>query len=145
MLLIFFHHHHHHYYNIAPSVHMFNQCFLSLWKPRSSHKWTCELELKGSQCSFVKLCSEKYNIFSLLLNNRWFDWIHCFLEQPTVAHLSCSCFAQIAPVENNNSYDELKRDAKMCLSLMSQGLLYPQQVPLVLQVLKQVRGAFQMM
>lgn len=45
---------------------------------------------------------------------------------------------QIAPVENDNSYDELKRDAKMCLSLMSQGLLYPQQVPLVLQVLKQV-------
>lgn len=41
-------------------------------------------------------------------------------------------------MENDNSYDELKRDAKMCLSLMSQGLLYPQQVPLVLQVLKQV-------
>lgn len=50
--------------------------------------------------------------------------------------------AQIAPVENDNSYDELKRDSKMCLSLMSQGLLYPQQVPLVLQVLKQVRGDF---
>ncbi|KAF7252296.1 Proteasome activator complex subunit 4 [Varanus komodoensis] len=48
-------------------------------------------------------------------------------------------FFKIAPVENDNSYDELKRDAKMCLSLMSQGLLYPQQVPLVLQVLKQVR------
>uniref|UniRef100_A0A8D2L1E2 Proteasome activator subunit 4 n=1 Tax=Varanus komodoensis TaxID=61221 RepID=A0A8D2L1E2_VARKO len=46
-------------------------------------------------------------------------------------------FFKIAPVENDNSYDELKRDAKMCLSLMSQGLLYPQQVPLVLQVLKQ--------
>ncbi|KAB1266874.1 Proteasome activator complex subunit 4 [Camelus dromedarius] len=40
-------------------------------------------------------------------------------------------------MENDNSYDELKRDAKLCLSLMSQGLLYPHQVPLVLQVLKQ--------
>ncbi|ETE72009.1 Proteasome activator complex subunit 4, partial [Ophiophagus hannah] len=47
-------------------------------------------------------------------------------------------FFKIAPVENDHSYDELKRDAKMCLSLMSQGLLYPQQVPLVLQVLKQI-------
>lgn len=41
-------------------------------------------------------------------------------------------------MENDNSYDELKRDAKLCLSLMSQGLLYPHQVPLVLQVLNQV-------
>ncbi|EGV92976.1 Proteasome activator complex subunit 4 [Cricetulus griseus] len=48
-------------------------------------------------------------------------------------------FFKIAPVENDNSYDELKRDAKLCLSLMSQGLLYPHQVPLVLQVLNQVR------
>uniref|UniRef100_A0A8C5PB42 Proteasome activator subunit 4 n=1 Tax=Leptobrachium leishanense TaxID=445787 RepID=A0A8C5PB42_9ANUR len=44
---------------------------------------------------------------------------------------------KIAPVENDNSYDELKRDAKLCLSLMSQGLLYPEQVPLVLDVLIQ--------
>ncbi|XP_075452050.1 proteasome activator complex subunit 4 isoform X1 [Ascaphus truei] len=44
---------------------------------------------------------------------------------------------KIAPVENDTNYDELKRDAKMCLSLMSQGLLYPEQVPLVLEVLKQ--------
>ncbi|GCB62155.1 hypothetical protein scyTo_0011429, partial [Scyliorhinus torazame] len=43
----------------------------------------------------------------------------------------------IAPVENDESYDELKRDAKMCLSLMSQGLLYPQQVFMVLDVVKQ--------
>lgn len=53
--------------------------------------------------------------------------------------LVCFIVFQIAPVENDNSYDELKRDAKLCLSLMSQGLLYPHQVPLVLQVLKQVR------
>ncbi|KAG2467259.1 PSME4 protein, partial [Polypterus senegalus] len=46
---------------------------------------------------------------------------------------------KIAPVENDDSYDELKRDAKTCLSLMSQGLLYPHQIPLVLQVLNQVR------
>ncbi|KFO18474.1 Proteasome activator complex subunit 4 [Fukomys damarensis] len=46
-------------------------------------------------------------------------------------------FFKIAPVENDNGYDELKRDAKLCLSLMSQGLLYPHQVPLVLKVLNQ--------
>lgn len=46
---------------------------------------------------------------------------------------------QIAPVENDDSYDELKRDAKTCLSLMSQGLLYPEQIPMVLCVLHEVR------
>ncbi|XP_063300040.1 proteasome activator complex subunit 4 [Pelobates fuscus] len=44
---------------------------------------------------------------------------------------------KIAPVENDHNYDELKRDAKLCLSLMSQGLLYAEQVPLVLDVLRQ--------
>ncbi|XP_039595074.1 proteasome activator complex subunit 4A isoform X2 [Polypterus senegalus] len=48
---------------------------------------------------------------------------------------------KIAPVENDDSYDELKRDAKTCLSLMSQGLLYPHQIPLVLQVLNQTAGS----
>nr|XP_015218489.1 PREDICTED: proteasome activator complex subunit 4 isoform X1 [Lepisosteus oculatus] len=48
---------------------------------------------------------------------------------------------KIAPVENDDSYDELKRDAKTCLSLMSQGLLYPQQIPMVLQVLKEIAGS----
>lgn len=47
---------------------------------------------------------------------------------------------KIAPVENDDSYDELKRDAKTCLSLMSQGLLYPEQIPLVLQVLNEIAG-----
>lgn len=45
---------------------------------------------------------------------------------------------QIAPVENDDSYDELKRDAKTCLSLMSQGLLYSEQIPMVLSVLQEV-------
>ena len=45
---------------------------------------------------------------------------------------------QIAPVENDDSYDELKRDAKTCLSLMSQGLLYPDQIPMVLSALQEV-------
>lgn len=49
-----------------------------------------------------------------------------------------STCVQIAPVENDDSYDELKRDAKTCLSLMSQGLLYPEQIPLVLKVLNEV-------
>lgn len=44
---------------------------------------------------------------------------------------------QIAPVENDDSYDELKRDAKTCLSLMSQGLLYPEQIPMVLSALQE--------
>lgn len=45
---------------------------------------------------------------------------------------------QIAPVENDDSYDELKRDAKTCLSLMSQGLLYSEQIPMVLSALQEV-------
>ncbi|TKS85439.1 Proteasome activator complex subunit 4A [Collichthys lucidus] len=44
---------------------------------------------------------------------------------------------KIAPVENDDSYDELKRDAKTCLSLMSQGLLYPEQIPMVLRALQE--------
>ncbi|KAG9344464.1 hypothetical protein JZ751_011134 [Albula glossodonta] len=48
---------------------------------------------------------------------------------------------KIAPVENDDSYDELKRDAKTCLSLMSQGLLYPEQIPLVLSALKEIAGS----
>lgn len=49
----------------------------------------------------------------------------------------CPLF-QIAPVENDDSYDELKRDAKTCLSLMSQGLLYTEQIPMVLSALQEV-------
>uniref|UniRef100_A0A671QLX7 Proteasome activator complex subunit 4A n=1 Tax=Sinocyclocheilus anshuiensis TaxID=1608454 RepID=A0A671QLX7_9TELE len=41
---------------------------------------------------------------------------------------------KIAPVENDDSYDEMKRDAKTCLSLMSQGLLYSEQIPQVLSI-----------
>uniref|UniRef100_A0A3B3B675 Proteasome activator subunit 4a n=1 Tax=Oryzias melastigma TaxID=30732 RepID=A0A3B3B675_ORYME len=48
---------------------------------------------------------------------------------------------KIAPVENDDSYDELKRDAKTCLSLISQGLLYPEQIPMVLTVLKEIAGS----
>ncbi|XP_068596993.1 proteasome activator complex subunit 4A [Brachionichthys hirsutus] len=45
---------------------------------------------------------------------------------------------KIAPVENDDSYDELKRDAKTCLSLMSQGLLYSEQIPMVLSALQEI-------
>ncbi|XP_036402211.1 proteasome activator complex subunit 4A [Megalops cyprinoides] len=48
---------------------------------------------------------------------------------------------KIAPVENDDSYDELKRDAKTCLSLMSQGLLYPEQIPKVLKALQEIAGS----
>lgn len=45
---------------------------------------------------------------------------------------------QIAPVEIDESYDEMKQDARTCLSLMSQGLLYPEHIPLVLAALEEV-------
>ncbi|KAJ8248283.1 hypothetical protein GJAV_G00240340 [Gymnothorax javanicus] len=48
---------------------------------------------------------------------------------------------KIAPVENDDSYDELKRDAKTCLSLISQGLLYPEQIPQVLSTLQEIAGS----
>ncbi|KAM6956793.1 proteasome activator complex subunit 4A [Aplochiton taeniatus] len=48
---------------------------------------------------------------------------------------------KIAPVENDDSYDELKRDAKTCLSLMSQGLLYPEQIAQVLSSLQEIAGS----
>ncbi|KAI1887190.1 hypothetical protein AGOR_G00203600 [Albula goreensis] len=48
---------------------------------------------------------------------------------------------KIAPVENDDSYDEMKRDAKACLSLMSQGLLYPEQIPHVLLALQEIAGS----
>ncbi|KAJ8396071.1 hypothetical protein AAFF_G00026030 [Aldrovandia affinis] len=48
---------------------------------------------------------------------------------------------KIAPVENDDSYDEMKRDAKACLSLMSQGLLYPEQIPEVLHALQESAGS----
>uniref|UniRef100_A0A672JBZ7 Proteasome activator subunit 4a n=1 Tax=Salarias fasciatus TaxID=181472 RepID=A0A672JBZ7_SALFA len=48
---------------------------------------------------------------------------------------------KIAPVENDDSYDELKRDAKTCLSLMSQELLYSEQIPMVLSALQEIAGS----
>ncbi|XP_056326451.1 proteasome activator complex subunit 4A isoform X1 [Danio aesculapii] len=45
---------------------------------------------------------------------------------------------KIAPVENDDSYDEMKTDAKTCLSLMSQGLLYSEQIPQVLGALEEI-------
>lgn len=41
-------------------------------------------------------------------------------------------------MENDDSYDEMKRDAKTCLSLMSQGLLYSEQISQVLDALEEV-------
>ncbi|XP_076868497.1 proteasome activator complex subunit 4A isoform X2 [Brachyhypopomus gauderio] len=45
---------------------------------------------------------------------------------------------KIAPVENDDNYDEMKRDAKTCVSLMAQGLLYPEQIPHVLSTLREI-------
>ncbi|XP_037609870.1 proteasome activator complex subunit 4B-like [Sebastes umbrosus] len=47
---------------------------------------------------------------------------------------------KIAPVEIDESYDEMKQDARTCLSLMSQGLLYPEHIPLVLAALEEMAG-----
>uniref|UniRef100_A0A3Q2Y0U2 Proteasome activator subunit 4 n=1 Tax=Hippocampus comes TaxID=109280 RepID=A0A3Q2Y0U2_HIPCM len=55
--------------------------------------------------------------------------------------LTMSDSSKIAPVENDDSYDELKRDAKTCLSLMSQGLLYTEQIPMVLNALQEIAGS----
>ncbi|XP_046888598.1 proteasome activator complex subunit 4B-like [Hypomesus transpacificus] len=45
---------------------------------------------------------------------------------------------KIAPVEMDENYDEMKQDARTCLSLMSQGLLYPDHVPTVLAALQEM-------
>ena len=53
-----------------------------------------------------------------LLDQRSLRWLGSL-------YLFCPIFLALhfVPVENDDSYDELKRDAKTCLSLMSQGLL----------------------
>ncbi|XP_028989298.1 proteasome activator complex subunit 4B-like isoform X2 [Betta splendens] len=48
---------------------------------------------------------------------------------------------KIAPVEIDESYDEMKQDARTCLSLMSQGLLYPEHIPPVLAALEEMAGS----
>ncbi|XP_028286764.1 proteasome activator complex subunit 4B [Parambassis ranga] len=48
---------------------------------------------------------------------------------------------KIAPVEIDESYDEMKQDARTCLSLMSQGLLYPEHIPQVVAALKEMAGS----
>ncbi|KAM6951408.1 proteasome activator complex subunit 4B [Aplochiton taeniatus] len=48
---------------------------------------------------------------------------------------------KIAPVEIDESYDEMKQDARTCLSLMSQGLLYAEQIPPVLTVLEEMASS----
>ncbi|XP_068162395.1 proteasome activator complex subunit 4B-like [Antennarius striatus] len=45
---------------------------------------------------------------------------------------------KIAPVEIDENYDEMKQDARTCLSLMSQGLLYFEHIPLVLTALEEM-------
>uniref|UniRef100_A0A3Q3FX53 Proteasome activator Blm10 mid region domain-containing protein n=1 Tax=Kryptolebias marmoratus TaxID=37003 RepID=A0A3Q3FX53_KRYMA len=48
---------------------------------------------------------------------------------------------KIAPVEIDESCDEMKQDARTCLSLMSQGLLYPEHIPPVLAALEEMAGS----
>lgn len=58
----------------------------------------------------------------------------CLSSPPS---LSVPLSLQIAPVEIDENYDEMKQDARTCLSLMSQGLLYPEHIPLVLAALEE--------
>lgn len=74
--------------------------------------------------------------------SRWKAFIYSTdlkLLRPKTSRSFLRLLFQIAPVENDDSYDELKRDAKTCLSLMSQELLYTEQIPMVLSVLQEVR------
>ncbi|XP_063047941.1 proteasome activator complex subunit 4A [Engraulis encrasicolus] len=65
----------------------------------------------------------------------------CFSSATTEQLQLLPLLFKIAPVENDDSYDEMKQDAKTCLALMSQGLLYTEEIPLVLGVLKEVAGS----
>lgn len=92
-----------------------------------------------SQNSYVCFpCCSRWNTHSLtflkiyLYTYKWHKLTPAFM-------LTYVCLVlQIAPVENDDSYDELKRDAKTCLTLMSQGLLYTEQIPMVLITLQEV-------
>lgn len=95
--------------------------------------------------SFSTAVSEQLRLLPLLFKVKHL-LIHSiltlnFLSKGTSNHFLLTYLRplfQIAPVENDDSYDELKRDAKTCLSLMSQGLLYSEQIPMVLRVLQEV-------
>lgn len=100
--------------------------------------------------SFSTAVAEQLRLLPLLFKVKLFFLIHLYDQLPTVQTIEglkmspaflvtyfCPLF-QIAPVENDDSYDELKRDAKTCLSLMSQGLLYTEQIPMVLSALQEV-------
>lgn len=77
------------------------------------------------------------NTISLFIYRKWCAAV-CL---PASLSHSCVCLPpQIAPVEIDESYDEMKQDARTCLSLMSQGLLYPEHIPLVLAALEEVRA-----
>lgn len=76
------------------------------------------------------------NTISLFI---YWKWCVAVCLPASLSH-SCVCLPpQIAPVEIDESYDEMKQDARTCLSLMSQGLLYPEHIPLVLAALEEVR------
>uniref|UniRef100_A0A3B5LA44 Proteasome activator complex subunit 4B n=1 Tax=Xiphophorus couchianus TaxID=32473 RepID=A0A3B5LA44_9TELE len=49
--------------------------------------------------------------------------------------------SSIYRIEIDESYDEMKQDARTCLSLMSQGLLYPEHIPLVLAALEEMAAS----
>jgi len=74
------------------------------------------------------------NSISLFIYSKW-----CVAVSSYLSVSLCVCRSlQIAPVEIDESYDEMKQDARTCLSLMSQGLLYPEHIPMVLAALEEV-------
>uniref|UniRef100_A0A3B5LCD9 Proteasome activator Blm10 mid region domain-containing protein n=1 Tax=Xiphophorus couchianus TaxID=32473 RepID=A0A3B5LCD9_9TELE len=71
-------------------------------------------------------------------------WLLCSCDY----YYSCSPFGKMSQMclrwkilEIDESYDEMKQDARTCLSLMSQGLLYPEHIPLVLAALEEMAAS----
>lgn len=91
--------------------------------------------------STALLPTQSYLPIKLNFSLHLLKMVRCSLSFYLSPSLSLSVFSlplQIAPVEIDESYDEMKQDARTCLSLMSQGLLYPEHIPLVLAALEEV-------
>lgn len=88
--------------------------------------------------STALLPTQSYLLIKLNFSLHLLKMVRCRVSSYLSVSL-CVCLSlQIAPVEIDESYDEMKQDARTCLSLMSQGLLYPEHIPLVLAALEEV-------
>lgn len=124
-----------------------DECRANLYHPCSTAATAPASTLQGkNKHAHTQVLAQHYyplnltcplNSISLFIYSKW-----CVAPcLSTSLPLSLSVFSlplQIAPVEIDESYDEMKQDARTCLSLMSQGLLYPEHIPLVLAALEEV-------